>query len=334
MSRTIIKYIPGLLLTSLIAIAATYISKTFFNNLVGSTVIALFLGVALHPLIKSHIIFRNGITFTSKRLLRLAIIGMGVTLHLKEVIAIGSFSLIVMLFTLATAFGGGWLLGKVLKMPWRQAALISAGTGICGGSAIAALSPVINAKNKDVAYALSATFIFDVLMVILFPIMGKLLNMSDAGYGLWTGTAVNDTSSVLAAGYAFSENAGSFAIIVKLARTLSIVPIVLAFSLIEAKNTKTSTNNKVSIVRIFPWFVLIFFGVVIINSFSLINGNLATYVSGGGKWAMVMALAAVGLSTDALHLAHSGAKPMFHGFVISLAVVVVSYVVQMMLNQI
>ncbi len=334
MSRTIIKYIPGLLVTFLIAILATLVSKTVFNNLIGATVIALFLGMALHPFIKQHDIFNFGINFTSKRLLKLAIIGMGVTLQLKEVVAIGSFSLIVMVFTLATAFGGGWLLGKILKMPWRQAALISAGTGICGGSAIAALSPVINAKNKDVAYALSATFIFDVLMVILFPIMGKFLNMSDAGYGLWTGTAVNDTSSVLAAGYAFSENAGAFAIVVKLARTLSVVPIVLAFSLIEAKNGQGATNNKVSVAKIFPWFVLIFFGVVVINSFSLINENLALGISGAGKWAMVMALGAIGLSTDALHLARSGAKPMFHGFVISLAVVVVSFTVQLMLNQI
>jgi uncharacterized integral membrane protein (TIGR00698 family) len=331
-------YIPGLLLSVVVAFIALYLNSITAQAIIGSGVYALFVGMVLHPLVKRFATFNKGISFSQKRLLRLAIIGMGFTLGLKEVLAIGAFSLVVMLFTLATAFGGGLLLGKVLKMPWRQSALISAGTGICGASAIAALAPVVNAKNEDIAYALSATFIFDVLMVLLFPIMGRLLQMSDIGYGLWTGTAVNDTSSVLAAGYAFSEAAGAFAIVVKLSRTLSIVPIVFFFSLFEmrsqAKLSGIKSESNFSVRSVFPYFVLLFFAVVVLNSLKLIPSFFVHPISVGGKFAMIVALGSIGLVTDAKHLVQSGLKPMFHGFVISAAVVIVSYTVQLFLNQI
>ena len=142
-------------------------------------------------------------------------------------------SLTVMLFTLLTCFGGGYLIGRALGLDWKLSNLISAGTGICGGSAIAAVAPVIDAKDSDIAYALSATFLFDMAMIVLFPIMGRAMGLSDMAYGLWTGTAVNDTSSVVAAGYAFSEGAGDFATMVKLTRTLAIIPTVVVFSFVS-----------------------------------------------------------------------------------------------------
>ena len=138
----------------------------------------------------------------------------------------------VMFFTLLTCFGGGYFIGKALKLNWKLSNLISAGTGICGGSAIAAIAPAIDAEDQDIAFAMSATFLFDMVMIVLFPFLGKLLGMTDAAYGLWAGTAVNDTSSVVAASYAFSEAAGDFAVMVKLTRTLSIIPTVIIFSLI------------------------------------------------------------------------------------------------------
>ena len=145
-----------------------------------------------------------------------------------------------MIFTLLAAFGGGYLLGKAFGLDWRLSSLISSGTGVCGGSAIAAVSPVIDAEDHQITYAMSSTFIFDMFMIILFPLMGQSLNMSDMSYGLWTGTAVNDTSSVVAAGYAFSEAAGDFATMVKLTRTLAIIPIVIIFTLIQMRLDRKS----------------------------------------------------------------------------------------------
>lgn len=164
------------------------------------------------------------------------------------VLKVGRFSLTVMLFTLATCFGVGYFIGKALGLNWKMSNLISAGTGICGGSAIAAIAPVIDATDVDVAYGMSATFLFDMAMIVLFPILGRWLGLSDAAYGLWAGTAVNDTSSVVAAGYAFSEQAGDFATMVKLTRTLAIIPTVLIFALIgmHVKRRKRRATRRPS----------------------------------------------------------------------------------------
>ena len=171
-------------------------------------------------------------------------------------------------------------------------------------------------------------------MVILFPIAGKYFNMSDLGYGLWAGTAVNDTSSVVAAGYAFSEAAGNFAIIVKLTRTLSIVPVVLIFSII---NSKTKNNGesakKVDIKSIFPWFILVFLAVVGINSTGIISAEVGVTVAKISKFLMIMALSAIGLGTNFKEMAKSGFLPMVHGFIISLLVVLVSFGVQYFVGQ-
>ncbi|MEG2085764.1 MAG: putative sulfate exporter family transporter, partial [Clostridia bacterium] len=226
----------GILLSAILALIGIFLSNLIPHGLISGGVFALLIGMALNPLFtKKKDYFINGFNFTSKIVLKAAIVSMGVTLSFSQVLEVGKFSIIVMSFTLIAAFGFGYLFGKLFKMNWKLSSLISAGTGICGGSAIAAISPVIDAKDSDVAYAISATFIFDIIMVIVFPIVARALNMSDMGYGLWAGTAVNDTSSVVAAGYAFSDAAGNFAVIVKLTRTLSIIPIVIIFSAINSR---------------------------------------------------------------------------------------------------
>lgn len=253
-------YLPEILVTVLLAIAAKFLSSLIPNELISAGVFAMLVGMALHPLLTKMKFTFHGIQLVSKQVLKGAIILMGATLSFSQVLHVGKYSLIVMCFTLAAAFGFGNLFGKMFKMNWKLSNLISAGTGICGGSAIAALSPTIDAEDSDVAYAISATFIFDIVMVILFPIAGRALGMSDMGFGLWAGTAVNDTSSVVAAGYAFSDAAGNFAMIVKLTRTLSIVPIVLIFSLVNTRlkmkaaartgNGLAAEKQKVNLIKI------------------------------------------------------------------------------------
>ncbi len=332
-----IRYIPGLAAATLVALAGLFLSSLLPHDIVSGGVFALLIGMTLHPIVRLIPSVREGITFTGKRLLKMAIIGMGVTLSIQQVVQVGAISLVVMAFTLATAFGGGYLVGRLLGIPWRQTALISAGTGICGGSAIAAIAPVIKAENQDIAYALSATFLFDILMVVLFPLMGRALQMSDLGFGLWTGTAVNDTSSVVAAGYAFSEAAGNFAIVVKLTRTLSIVPVVLIYSIIQVRSTRSATAHEqhipFSLRAVFPWFILAFLGVVLLQSVGAFNEELTQIIASIGKFCMVMALGAIGLRTDARQLLRSGLRPMMLGLIVSTAVVVVSYVIQMVLHQ-
>lgn len=161
----------------------------------------------INTVIDTEKTLKPGIVFTSKKLLKFAIILFGESLNINIVLNVGRMSLYVMIFTLLTCFGAGYFIGKGLGLNWKMSNLISAGTGICGGSAIAAIAPVIEARDTDIAYAMSATFLFYMLMIIAFPIMCRALDLSDIAYGLWTGTAVNDTSSVVAAGFAYSDAA-------------------------------------------------------------------------------------------------------------------------------
>ena len=334
--------LPGVLISGLLALVSYFISEALPVHLISAGVFALLIGMALNPLVSTMSTAREGLVFTSKKLLKFSIVLMGLGLSFGQILSVGKFSLIVMTFTLVTAFGGGYLLGKVLGMDWKLSSLISAGTGICGGSAIAAIAPVIDAKDSDIAYGISATFLFDIVMVVLFPIMGSYFMMSDLGFGLWAGTAVNDTSSVVAAGYAFSDAAGQFAVIVKLTRTLSIVPIVLLFSLInervERKNQISDSANptkaaKVNLKKIFPWFILFFLLMVALKSTGFIPESISSSLTVLSKFFMVMSLGAIGLKTNFSQVAKSGFKPMFHGFLISTLVVVVSFMVQQFLGQ-
>lgn len=337
------KGLPGVFLCVIIAVISFYLGE--WTPVVGGPVFALLIGILLNLFIGSNSRLEAGFNFTSKRLLKLAIVLLGFGLSIGQILEVGKISLVVMIFTLAAAFGFGHLFGRLFKMNWKLSSLISAGTGICGGSAIAALAPVMEADDSDVTYAISATFIFDVMMIILFPIMGRALGLTDLAYGLWTGTAVNDTSSVVAAGYAYSNAAGEFATIVKLTRTLSIIPTVLVFSYLTQKiKQRELVNNsrmnqvtpkeKISFKAILPYFIIFFILAAIVNSLGLIPANIGVMLKSTSKFLMIMALGAIGLKTNLRDVKKAGIAPMFHGFIISAIVVIVSLGVQVLLGQI
>lgn len=333
--NTVKKYLPGASLALVIAVIAKCLEnleEAAGLHFIGASVIAMFIGMFVNAFYKPNKLTAPGIKFTSKKILKFAIILLGASLNIRTVLTVGKFSLTVMLFTLATCFGLGALIGKALGLNWKTSSLINAGTGICGGSAIAAIAPVIEATDLDIAYGLSATFLFDTIMIVVFPILGHMLGLSDAAFGLWAGTAVNDTSSVVATGYAFSEAAGDFATMVKLTRTLSIIPAVLVFAAINIhlkKKTQTQgTTVKVSVKSIFPWFILGFLAMSALTSLGMIPAALAATLKSISKFLMIAALAAIGLNTDFRTLCKSGAKPMLHGFIVSLLVVIVAIAVE------
>ena len=323
-----VKIIPGFGAACILAFIARYIESILPIHIIGASVIALLLGMLINNFYKPAYL-SVGLKFTSKKVLKLAIILLGASLSVNVILSVGKMSLMVMVFTLLTCFGGGYFVGKALGLNWKLSNLISAGTGICGGSAIAAIAPVIDAEDKDIAYAMSATFLFDMAMIILFPIMGRWMGLSDMAYGLWAGTAVNDTSSVVAAGYAFSEGAGDFATMVKLTRTLSIIPTVLVFTFINLRikrkqSIDTNAGKKVNVMKLFPWFIVGFIGLAIINSLGFIPVNVSACAKDISKFLMVAALAAIGLGTSFKDVRKSGFAPMMHGFIISALVVVVA----------
>ena len=335
----ILKLIPGVALSVGVAALACFIEGLLPIHLIGSAVIAMFIGMTLNYFLRNTKIFSSGLKFTSKKILKFAIILLGLSLNINTILNVGKMSLTVMVFTLLTCFGGGYFIGKALGLNWKLSNLISAGTGICGGSAIAAIAPTIDADDNDVAYAMSATFLFDMAMILLFPLMGRALGMTDQAFGIWAGTAVNDTSSVVATGYAFSEGAGDFATMVKLTRTLSIIPTVITFAFIQLRlkrkealaksenGSELKANFKLS--KIFPWFILGFLAMSIIASVFTIPSATISETKSASKFLMVSALAAIGLNTSFSSMKKSGIRPMLHGFIISALVVIVALAVEM-----
>ena len=323
--------LPGFILALAIAAVAKVIESLLPVHIIGASVIALFAGLIINSFYRPAWAV-PGLTFTSKKILKFAIILLGASLSVGVILSVGQRSLLVMVFTLLTCFGGGYLIGKALGLNWKLSNLISAGTGICGGSAIAAIAPVIDAEDKDIAYAMSATFLFDMAMVVLFPIMGRAMGLSDEAYGLWAGTAVNDTSSVVAAGYAFSEGGGDYATMVKLTRTLSIIPTVLVFAFINVRLAKKkhleSTGAKVNIGGLFPWFILGFLALAALKSTGIIPPEISKIAKSTSKFLMVAALAAIGLGTSFKDMKKAGLNPMLHGFIISALVVIVALAVE------
>ena len=334
-----LKYLPGIAVSVVIAAVAVFIENLLPIHLIGGAVIAMFIGMIVNHFVGKNGVLTAGVKFTSKKILKFAIILLGLSLNINTILNVGRMSLVVMVFTLATCFGGGYFIGKALGLNWKLSNLISAGTGICGGSAIAAIAPTIDAEDIDVAYAMSATFLFDMAMIVLFPIMGRAMGMSAEAFGIWAGTAVNDTSSVVATGYAFSEAAGDFATMVKLTRTLAIIPTVLTFALIQMRikrkealangADKKEIKANFSITKIFPWFILGFLAMSIVASLFTIPAAVVSGTKTVSKFLMVCALAAIGVNTSFKEMKKAGIKPMIHGFIISALVVIVALVVEM-----
>lgn len=315
-----LNFILGVAICFAVAGISVLIEGVIPGDLLGASIIALFLGTIINSFFHPTWI-KPALKFTSKKILKLAIILLGASLSVSTIMSVGKMTFFVMLFTFAMCFGGGYLVRKLFGLNWKLGNLISAGTGICGGSAVAAIAPVIDADDKDVAFAMSSTFLFDMVMVALYPIMGAALGMTDIAYGIWAGTSVNDTASVVASGYAFSEAAGDFATMVKLTRTIAIIPTVLVFAFIGTRMKQKELQaqgggKKVKLTKIIPWFICGFLALAALNSIGLIPVAVSGVIKSASKFLMVTALAAIGLSTSITDFRKAGLKPMFYGITI------------------
>lgn len=336
--------LPGIILCFVFGIPAWFLGEEF--PIVGSPVFAIIIGMLLTmfwPKLLSdeailHIFagacFEKGVKYTSKKILQYSIILLGFSMNLFHVLRVGTESLSIIACTLTASFLTAYFVGKTLRLDGKMTTLIGVGTSICGGSAIAATAPVIKAKDAEVAHAISTIFLFNIIAVFIFPALGSIFGMSDIGFGMWAGTAINDTSSVVAAGAAWSNLVGNdkaleYATIVKLTRTLMIVPITLVLAVITARNTKKEQEvaSSFSIASVFPWFVLWFLVTAVANTF-LELGQISNVFVVAGKYMIVMAMVAIGLNTDLKKLIKNGFKPIFLGVCCWSAVAIVSLMIQ------
>lgn len=322
------------------------VSNISWMEVIGAPVIAILTGMILTLLIKDKSSLSEGIGFTSKKILQYAVILLGFGLNLTTIAKVGLTSLPIILFTISTSLLVAYAMQKLLKIPARISILIGVGSSICGGSAIAATAPVIDADDDEIAQAISVIFLFNVIAAIIFPTLGSILGLSNSGFGLFAGTAINDTSSVTAAASTWDTLHGTngtvlaYATIVKLTRTLAIIPITLVLSLLRIRNEKKKNNTsqtKVSIIKIFPMFILYFIVASIITTIitSFCSGaplvaaeSSFTFLKQLSKFFIVMAMSAIGLNTNIMKLLKKGGKPILMGFCCWIAIAIVSLLLQ------
>lgn len=284
--------------------------------LAGAPLVALAAGAALRNTLRLPASWRPGVEFTVKRLLRVAIVLFGTTLSLAEVLATGGGALVLIAVTVVAALVFTYLFGRWLRAPSRLVGLIGVGTAICGATAIITVGPILQSSAEEIAFAVTTIFLFNALAVAVYPLLGHLLALPDRLFGLWAGTAIHDTSSVLAAAYAYSDPAGQVATVVKLTRTLMLVPLALAVALAVSYRRMGETNAQASRIRlasIFPWFVLWFAGAALLHSLGILPPMAVRGLGITGKFLVVMVMGAVGLGADAAAMRRLGARPLLIG---------------------
>jgi uncharacterized integral membrane protein (TIGR00698 family) len=323
--------LPGLGLALVIALAALWLGH--LAPLIGGPVIGIVLGILVRNALSPGTQFTPGIQFAGKQVLQWSIIALGFGLSLNQVARTGLESLSVTLLTMTAAFLAAWGLGRLLGVHDKLKVLIGVGTAICGGSAIAAITPIIEPDEHDTAFAISTIFLFNLVAVLLFPLLGHLMHLTDLGFGLWAGTAINDTSSVVAAGYSFSKAAGDYATIVKLTRATLIIPVSLALAFAVAMREKKKGTGNFSLARIFPWFILWFLVASAVRTAGLVPVAIQPAIHWLAEFLIIVALTAIGLSANLRKMASTGPRPILLGLGVWIAVAVSSLLVQMLIGQ-
>ena len=342
--KTVKKFAPGLVVCLAIAIPSWFLGKLF--PIIGGPVIAILAGMLVALFWTPNDTFKSGVTFTSKKILQYAVILLGFGLNLSVILETGKQSLPIIICTIAASLLIAYVLHKVMHIDSNISTLIGVGSSICGGSAVAATAPVIEADDEEVAQAISVIFFFNVIAALIFPVMGRFLGFSTTSgeaFGIFAGTAVNDTSSVTATASTWDSmwNLGSQtldkAVTVKLTRTLAIIPITLVLALIQAKKKKTEdkTGNSFSLKSVFPMFILWFIVASIITTVCISLGVEASVFSplkDLSKFFIIMAMAAIGLGTNVVKLIKNGGKPILLGACCWAGVTGVSLVMQHLLH--
>ena len=335
--KDILKNWKGILLCFVIAIPAWILGKKF--EIVGGAVIAILMGMLITTFWKDKGVFAGGIKFTSKKILQWAVILLGFGLNLGVVYQTGMQSLPIIVCTIATSLIVAFLMQKVLHIPGNIATLIGCGSSICGGSAVAATASVVDADDKEVAQAISVIFFFNVLAALIFPTLGTLLGFSTTSgeaFGIFAGTAINDTSSVTAAASTWDSMWGlgtatlDKAVTVKLTRTLAIIPITMVLAFLRTKQSGKE-GKRVNMKSIFPFFILYFIGASLITTIAVSCGVPSSFFSpfkNLSKFFIVMAMAAIGLNTDIVKLIKTGRKPILMGACCWAGITIVSLVLQ------
>ncbi len=322
--------LPGLALVTAITVVASAAGRVI--PVVGPPVFGVLIGAGVALLRVPSPRVRPGVQFATRSVLKTSVVLLGTGITVGEVVAIGGSSLPVLLGTLAVALVGAVVIGRALGVARDLRTLIGVGTGICGASAIAATDAVIDASDADVSYAVATIFVCNVAAVLTFPAVGHTLGLSPHAFGLWAGTAVNDLSSVVATSAVFGHGAGTYAVVVKLTRTLMIVPIALVLSAWRNGSTRRPTTGRpvtgTAYRTVVPVFVGWFLVAVALDSLGLVPRDLHVPLSTAAGLMITMALSAIGLSTRPRRIRAAGWRPLALGVSLWLLVASAGLVLQ------
>ncbi|MDM8299367.1 YeiH family protein [Collinsella tanakaei] len=336
----------GVLFALVVAVPAWLLGKQF--EVIGGPVFAILIGMVLALVVPEAAgePLQKGIKFTSKKILQYAVILLGFGLNLAQIAQVGATSLPIIVSTIATSLIVAFILCRALKIPSKISTLIGVGSSICGGSAIAATAPVIDADDEEIAQSISVIFLFNVIAALVFPTLGGMLGLTNEGFGLFAGTAVNDTSSVTAAAAAWDgmhpgANTLDAATIVKLTRTLAIIPITLALAFWQVRQAKRAAAagegsgqaaGTFDLKKIFPFFIVFFVLASVITTVFALPTDITAPIKELSKFFIIMAMAAIGFNTNIVKLVRTGGKPILMGLACWIAIAAVSLGMQHVLG--
>ena len=328
------KNFKGILVCFLIAIPSWLIGKAF--PVIGGPVIAILAGMVITCFWTEKGTAESGIKWTSKIILQTAVVLLGFGMNLGVILQTGKQSLPIIISTISTSLIIAWLLRKVLNVPSNTSILVGVGSSICGGSAIAATAPVIGADDEEIAQSISVIFLFNVIAALVFPSLGAALGLTNEGFGLFAGTAINDTSSVTAAATAWdgihASNTLEAAAIVKMTRTLAIIPITLVLAIYKSRKSKNTEGSSFSLKRAFPMFVLFFVLASVVTTIFHLPAGVTAPLKELSKFLIIMAMSAIGLNTNIVKLVRTGMKPILTGFCCWIGIAFVSLMMQHILG--
>jgi uncharacterized integral membrane protein (TIGR00698 family) len=329
----VIKYFPGLALIIAISLPARFIQSQITVNgreVVSAVAIAIIMGIAIRNLIGISASCKPGTSFAVKRFLRAGVALMGAQLSLGQVLTTGASSLWVVAACIVLAIVVVRFVSMRMGMSDRLGTLLGVGTSICGVSAIVATAPIIKARDEETSLAVATITVFGLAAVVLYPIIGRVLGMSDNFFGTWAGTAVNDTSQVVATGLIFSRQAGETAIVVKLTRNLFIAPVMVILSWLCLQQRQDDGEmecgeRRIRIAQVVPLFILGFLGMAILNSFGVFPPGVRQGIQIVSQFLILMALAGVGLETDVSAMKKIGLRPFYAGLCAAIFMALVSF---------
>jgi uncharacterized integral membrane protein (TIGR00698 family) len=307
------RLVPGLALTASIAAAAYGLRLLPGAATFSPMILAILLGILFHNLVGTPAAAKGGVVFSLRRVLRLAIILLGLQLTASQVVAVGGTGIAIIVATLAATFLLTKAMGRMLGVERRLAELIAAGTSVCGASAVIATNTVTRGSDEDVAYAVACVTVFGTLSMFLYPTLGTLLRLDMHHYGLWAGSSIHEIAQVVAAAFQHGREAGEFGTIAKLSRVMLLAPLVITLGVVAARGGRRGTDGRIDGKAPMPWFVLGFIAMIGINSVNVIPAEATHAVTPVTTFLLTMALAAMGLETDIRKLKAKGVRPLALG---------------------